>query len=205
MVCRGTVRQNAGTAHCSLGQHYLYYPTQIALLDADGRLQREYWHSGHLGVMLPVDLDHSGVTKILLGGVANGPKMAELVVLDPDTFTGASTEEKTDYQLLGFAPAREETRLFFPRSCVNLHLAPFPSLDTAWREQDEIVAGVRHGSTESGELYYHFNLDLTLRSVGVGSSFDVLHHKLQDNGTLDHSFSAIEAKALRNIVYANSR
>ncbi len=43
-----------------LSDHYQRYPTQLAILSADGRLRGEYWHSGRICDILPLDRDGDG-------------------------------------------------------------------------------------------------------------------------------------------------
>jgi hypothetical protein len=83
----------------AVGYHRLSYPTQVALLSAEGKLLREYWHSGHLSVFAPANASPGHASPIYLGGVANGHKSAVFVALDPDAMDGASREENIGYQL----------------------------------------------------------------------------------------------------------
>jgi len=62
------------------------------------------------------DLDSDGKKEIFLGGANNDYKQATLVVLDPETFEGASLEPDLDYQILGFPPGKEKARILFPRT-----------------------------------------------------------------------------------------
>lgn len=95
--------------------HALYYPTQVALLGANGQVAREYWHAGWLASLKVGDIDGDGVPEILLGGIANSYRQAVLVVLDPRHFDGASQEENGDYQLVRFsAPDRTCAHLVPP-------------------------------------------------------------------------------------------
>jgi len=70
----------------------LYYPDQVVLLSTDGRVLREYWHSGVLTQIALADVDGDGKNEIVLGGVNNGYRAATLIVLDPGGFSGASVE-----------------------------------------------------------------------------------------------------------------
>lgn len=101
-----------------------YYPTQIAVLDAGGRLTAEYWHAGRVGVpngtLRIADMDGDGWSEIYAGGVSNARNLATLVALDPREMSGASLEDDPDYQFVGLGPGVEIGRVFFPRSPVSL-------------------------------------------------------------------------------------
>ena len=178
------------------GFHYLYYPCQVALLSTDGRVLREYWHSGHLNHAIVLD----GGTRVLLGGVNNAAKAATLVSLDPDTMNGASVEQDLDYQLEGFAPGAELARLIFPRSDLNKRLEPYVIMDSLWKRGEEVTALINQRlPPRSADLYYHFNLDLTLRTMVVGSGFEQNHAELFANRVLDHGLNPGEIGELRQL------
>lgn len=52
--------------------HIPFYPHQIALLDPDGKMVSEYWHSGHLDFLTLADLDGDGREEIIAPGISNG-------------------------------------------------------------------------------------------------------------------------------------
>ena len=179
--------------------HFPYYPAQVALLDANGHLIGEYWHSGHLCFMLVQD------GKILLAGVHNPSKMATLVRLRPDQIRGASVEENPAYQIQGFPPAGEDARVFFPRSCINLRFEPFLPVWQAYLTADGVVVETEHhinGPTTSG-VFYHLSKDLTLTKLGVGSGFELDHRQLHERGELDHAWTQAEETALKKITYGS--
>ena len=92
------------------------------------------------------------------------------------------------------------TRLFFPRSCINQLLESFAPVSAMWREPKAITVEVQHNTTGIGAtLYYQLNLDLTLKSLGIASNYEMTHHRLQDAGNLDHDLNDTESAALRNI------
>jgi hypothetical protein len=99
-----------------MSSHHPQYPTQIALVDANGNTLSEYWHAGHLDQMMLADLDGDGKQEILGFGESSGYDAATLVVLDPNRFGGASLEtERPELQIHGMGIAHERYRLLFPR------------------------------------------------------------------------------------------
>ena len=61
--------------------HTMWHPHQIAILDSNGKLISEYWHSGHLDHLTLADLDGDGRDEIIATGISNGYNQATLVVL----------------------------------------------------------------------------------------------------------------------------
>ncbi len=187
------------------GSHYLYYPSQIAMLAMDGELIREYWHSGNLNFLLFADVNNDDRPEILTAGIHNASGSATLVALDPDTMGGASREENQDYQLLGFAPGNEVARILFPRSCMNRKFEAFVHVGRFWTEPGEIdVELVHRGPTESAGgagVYYHLKRDLSLNQFTLGSSFEARHRSAYETGEIDHPLSKREIAELRHLRY----
>lgn len=187
-----------------ISRHLLYYPSQIALLSGDGRLLREYWHSGQFSWAIVLDVNKDGRNDIVLVGVSNATKETTVVALDPRTMRGASAEQNPDYQLQGFEPGNELRRIMLPRSCIGRALKLTPFLIRYEETDKEMIFSVedtpRQGP-QTATLYYHFTHDLTLRSIGVGSDFQALHEKMFLRGELDHRLSDAEIDDLRRRVH----
>lgn len=179
-------------------RHHLYYPFQTALLRPDGRVLREYWHAGYFRTPIVADVDGDGRPEIVLGGISNGSRVATLVVLDPDTFTGASAEENQDYQLLGFSRGVEKARILFPRTCMSTVLAePFNFVTGLFVEQEGIAVGIaERASTDRPVVYYHLDRQLQLRHVEASTEFEREHAQLHTAGTLDHVYAPGELASL---------
>jgi excisionase family DNA binding protein len=123
--------------------HNTSFICQIALLDNNGKVLREYWHSGHLQHLLAADLNHQGWKSLFVAGISNARKTATLIELDPDHFTGASNEESPSYQLQDFARPVETARILFPRSRMNIALESFMDITSFRREGDDLVLEVQ--------------------------------------------------------------
>jgi hypothetical protein len=177
--------------------HHLWYPTQVAMLDARGRLVREYWHSGGFGPHATLSRD--GRRLLALGGINNGSKRAVIVLLDPERFGGASVEENADYQLLDMPKATAASRLLFPRSCINRQLEPYGSVAELDIEPDGLSVSVLEN--ENSTVVYRLDAHLGLRSVSVSSMFERVHAELFAGGTLDHPLSRAERDAFRAVSY----
>jgi len=175
--------------------------SQIALLDNNGHVVREYWHSGHLQHLLATDLGQ-GWNTLLVAGINNARKTSTLIALDPDRFTGASQEEDTKYQLQDLPPPVETARLLFPRSCINEKLEPFTTVTKLWQDGGTIAVEVQHRLHPiDATVFYHLNRDLTLHDAGMGTSFERAHLALHATGVINHDLSATERKAFDHLTY----
>lgn len=105
-----------------IGNHVTWYPTQVSLLDARGKLLGEYWHAGHLGqaALLIEDLDEDGRKEIIAGGTNNDFQQACLLVLDPKNISGCSpASSNADFQFRDLPEGTQEYYLLLPRTTIN--------------------------------------------------------------------------------------
>ncbi len=178
--------------------HYLYYPSQVALLEPDGRLIGAYWHSGHLNSLQAGDLDNDGRTEFYLAGLSNAWHAATLVVLDQDRFVGASQEPQApDYQLLGFSPPGERNRVIFPRSCLNTAFDPYNPVMTLNVNYGEIVVQTMELIGHGAGIFHHLSPDLRRHRVVISDSYKVEYQRAKAEGQLSPSCGLEEMADLR--------
>jgi hypothetical protein len=182
--------------------HDLSYPCQIALLDRDGHLLREYWHSGHLQHLMSADLTHLGWNSLVVAGISNARKTATLLVLDPDHFNGASAEDDAAYQLQDFPPPVQTARILLPRSDMNKALEPFVAVTAFRRAGDSLTLEVQHRlSPPDATLFYRLTPDLKVDNVTIGSSFERAHLALEASGILKHRLGPEEMEEFHRLTY----
>jgi hypothetical protein len=182
--------------------HFFYYPTQVTLLTSAGSTVREYFHSGNIGHFENVqtaDLNGDGKSEIYLGGVSNAYDQATLVVLDPDTFDGASIEDVKEKQLLGFPPGKEIARILFPRSCMNQKLESYNVVNQVFTQAESLVVSVQERLPPTNSVLYHLTKDLRVMRVVLSDSFVSHHAQLLASGQLNHPLSLQEEATLRHI------
>jgi hypothetical protein len=169
--------------------HYLYYPNQVALLSADGKLVREYWHSGWLEHVAVGPFGDNVESAAYLTGISNSYRQAVLVVLDLERMGGASREENADYQLLGVGPALEQARVLFPRSCINRLAHPQNAAHFVFLLPDSVVIEVleEYDPREAAAVFWHFAPRLSRYHVTLSDGFRGRHHELEDAGKLRHA------------------
>jgi hypothetical protein len=71
-----------------LAHHVSDWPSQIAVLNQQGKQVAEYWHPGWLLRMQLADLDGDAIEEVLISGVNENEKAATLMVLDSRFPTG---------------------------------------------------------------------------------------------------------------------
>ncbi|MBI4893113.1 MAG: helix-turn-helix domain-containing protein [Acidobacteria bacterium] len=194
------LRTRAGVRIAVSSSHTSEYATQVALLSPQGKLLREYWHSGHLQFLRPLQRD--GHQLLLAGGIANGYKQAVLVTLDPETMAGVSLESNKDYQLAG-PPAVEVSRVLFPRSCMNLARKPFNGVSVINLLPDRFSVNVREELEESTASVQHlFDSAGHYLGADMASDFVGRHRELETAGILKHALNEkAETEALNKIVW----
>jgi hypothetical protein len=166
------------------------YPSQLALLDAHGRLLREYWHSGHLNLAATADLDSDGQPELYLAGIANGSQTSDLIALDPDNFAGASRELNPRYQILNMPPPRERARILFPRSRLShlLNHYSVPSVLLASGASLSIHLADLYAPQQGISTSYTFTSGLRLARVEQGDNTSLEYNLLRARGILPPSF-----------------
>ena len=181
--------------------HSVHYPNQVVVLDAQGKITGEYWHSGHLRRLSTADLDRDGIPEAILGGANVGWHKATLVVLDPRNVSGASTQPPGDpHQLQGFPPGSEKAVVLFPRSCLGKH-EEFDIVSQIRVTDNRITVVVQQSVNEYVGYYLVFELDwnLNLITVRPSDTFQARHREMEVQGLLDHPYSEAEMAALKQL------
>ena len=182
-------------------QHFPWWPTQIALLDSQGRTVSEYWHSGGLGSMVVADLDGDGRQEILAAGTSEYDHQATLVVLDPDRVNGASKEVRPGFQIQGMGEAQERLRLLFPRSDLNRALFQFNEAMDPTVESGGVRLTVAECITPVGcRIWYEFDKNFRLiAAYAGGDEFRSAHARFYQSGKDAHPLSEEEMAAFQKV------
>ncbi len=181
--------------------HSLYYPSQIALLDSQGKTISEYWHSGHLEHLSVADLDGDGRREIVATGISNGYRQATLVVLDPDRLAGASAETaRPEIQIRGVGIAHERLRLLFPRSDLNRDRYPFNWALMPIIEHGRVTQTVKEDLKDpTCSISYEFDTKFHLLGAEAHDTFVSAHNEFYKNGSSRHSFNHREEAEFQKV------
>jgi hypothetical protein len=179
--------------------HGWSHPDQVAVLGPDGKLQGEYWHSGHLTSMLVDSSIAPNCQRVILGGVDNGRQLASLVVLDAGNVRGALREEdNSPFQLKGFEPGSEEALVWFNRSCLNEGSEPFNYVETIAFVPGGIEVVVRESGPAGAYIVYVLDKNYNVTYLEPSSGFRARHSELEREGKLGHQLDK-ELQKLREI------
>lgn len=181
--------------------HHLYHPNQIAMLNGQGELVSEYWHSGHLLYVVHADLNGDGVEEIVLGGVNNGFGQASVVIFEAGNVSGVSTQPGR--QIMGFGPGTEKAALRLPKTCLSKDAHYNRVLDVRLTRERRLLVVVAEGVSEAdnpGVMIYEFDYHLKLLSARPDSHLMENHHLLELEGKLDHSWDDAESQRIRQSV-----
>ena len=188
-----------GPLRILITSHHTYHdPNQFAVLDENGKLLHQYWHSGYLPTLEVADINGDGINEILLAGVNNGYRSATLVVLDPRKIGGASTQQRGDpTQLQGFGPGTESAIFLFPRSCVSQR-RQYNIVSNLSATRGLVKVDVEEVENEGRALViYEFNGNLEPKDVTISDFLKDVHNAMSAKGELDHPFSESESEILK--------
>ena len=154
------------------------YPTQLAILSADGLLRAEYWHSGRICDLIPLDHDGDGRLELLIGGVNNEYRKAFLALLDPLNLSGSSPNSPP-YKIPSLSPGTERAYLLFPWTDID----PVNDRHVVASLIDLLDNGrVRVQTSQSHVLYELDSRSLACLDVSLSNIFEVLHRQAADAG-----------------------
>jgi len=170
-------------------------PSQVAILDSNGKTLSEYWHAGGLRDMALADLDGNGREAIIATGVAHGyDSQATLVVLDSDRVLGASKEVQPTFQIHGMGDAQEKLRLLFPRSDLNRAAFQYNyGIEPRFQNGKLQVTVLECLAPIGCPIRYEFDQDFHLIAAYLGSDeFKTAHDRFYQKGKDAHTFTAEE-------------
>lgn len=184
--------------------HHLGAPNQVALLDHDGRIVKEYWHSGHLLSYAEADLNGDRRNEIVLGGVNNGLAQATVVVLDTNKMDGVSQNhgEEPQLQVPGLTAASEKYVVLLPRTCF-LKFKSHNLVNHVKVTPERVVAAAIEGAHESvseGEMIYEFDYQMNLVNMLPNITLRAAHERLEKEGAVDHTFDSELAQMRKQVV-----
>lgn len=175
----------------------------VTLFSPQGQRIRRYWHSGHIHHMLIEDLNRDGFPEIYLGGIANFHQAADLVVLDPRTFAGAS-QEPSAHQILGFGPPVELARLIMPRTRLSRRLAKYNTSEGLRRIGDNLALDLREcpacGKADT-TVQYRFDDHLRLLDVKPADATATSYQHAYEHGLIPFLWDLREVDELHKVRY----
>jgi hypothetical protein len=168
-----------------LAHHASDWPSQVAVLDPQGKQVAEYWHPGWLYAMEVADLDGDSVEEVALGGVNENQKQygnaATLLVLDSLFQTAQGPVDAGESRIIkGVPPGEPRALLFFPDVLMEDGTPDRASALAGIIWEDDFFDTHVRGKQAFGLV--HYQLDRSLKLVTVTPS-SVLIEKLLPQGT----------------------
>jgi hypothetical protein len=155
------------------------YPTQLAVLDCDGRPIGEYWNSGRILDFAAKDIDKDGIEELLAVGTNNEYGKGCLIVFDPNLIKGSSPQvhDKCD----DFPTGTEKYYMLFPRTSVDL--AEFSK-----RESIRAIFVLDNGrikvTASSSDLSFELDDKLEIRDLQPSVIFQQRYEKFLREGRI---------------------
>ncbi len=153
--------------------HWPQWPTQLAVLDDQGRPLGEFWNSGHLHSLVFVDLDKDGQKEIIAGGLNNEYGKGCLVVFDSACVRGSSPQLDSEYSCPDLGPGSEKFYILIPRTDVDINTYPVDSvIDLRLLKNNRLLV-----QTGLSRIFYEFDFGLALPDPPRSSHAFMLMHK----------------------------
>lgn len=187
----------------TVANHRIWYPAQVALLDASsGRLVEEYWHPGLIRHGLLHDLDRDGQEEFLFAGINNpgeGLGHAALGVLKLPFSKAPRRAALSDGRFPPLTGGGEFLYVLFPRPDVNRVAGFWPiPYDLSMDHQGRIRLALP--LPEAGAIVYYLDDQLAVVECRFSDNFAALHERFYRQGLLDHRLSQRELAELQRVV-----
>lgn len=184
----------------NVSNHYLWYPSQVALLDAKtGRMEEDYWHPGAIHWM---NIAASADGPVAVFGAINNPgdglgHAAAGILTIPMSKVRKRTYAPED----PFRPLTgggESRYILLPLADLNRAMGVLPIITDFRVAGSRIVVEVP--LIERGAIIYTLDLDLNLLETRFSDNFRALHRRLFLDHHLDHEISEDEIRMLGKAV-----
>ena len=175
------------------------WPCQVALLDARGKVEGEYWNAGYLMEAKRGDVDGDGAKELVLGGVNNEYARGCIVVFEGGRLSGGSPQEAPAYRWRDIGPGSEAAYILFPKTDVHAAIRKVGDpVNYFWVHEGDGLTAV----TVEAQVFYDLDKTLALRNVGLGNDFKTLHERFRLEGKVSSVPDEAYRKALgESILY----
>ncbi len=179
-----------------------FFPNQLAILSADGKLLGEFWNSGTLSDMAFVDLERDGKKEILASGQNNEYNKGCLVVFEPSRVSGCSPQSVERYISPGLPAGTERFYILFPKTDVDLSEPPTESVVGFDVLNNDLILIHMHLS----DVHYELGFDLVPRLARTSHHFEQLHEAAVREGRIKSVLDDAYFESLKlGILFWNGR
>ncbi len=172
--------------------HKSSFPSQVVILNSEGKLVGQYWNSGHLKDFSFIDLDNDGVKEIILSGINEEWNKPCCVILDYSFFDGVSPQTQEYYKCSDVRPHREKYYFLMPINAVD----SICSINIGIK-QIEINNNTPDEFIKFRSLVtYTFNNKMEHVGIDFSSRFQLDYQKALRNGEIDKNLFQIRSELL---------
>ncbi len=193
------VKSGGRTFVLTVANHFLWYPSQTALLDpASGRLIEEYWHPGSIYHLATADLDSDQRPELLLGAINNpgeGLGHAALAVLKLPFSSAPHRAPPADGPFPAATGGGEFAYVLFPLPDVCRIMGKLPIIARFHVDQNQRIL-VQTPLVDDGGIVYYLSYNLQLLEYRFSDNFAALHERYYRQKLLDHQLSPSETESL---------
>ncbi len=159
--------------------HSFEFPTQMLVVNHQGEILNEYWHSGRIYDICFYDVNEDNRLDIMIGGVNNQFDAPFIAVFDQDDISGASPNTG-EYACPSLFPGSEKIylRLPFPETAMIHEVHEVLGHIRLLREQ------VFTFITYPNALDYRFNRRFRLLEIRDSHTFEMLFREAKEQGRI---------------------
>jgi len=187
----------------TVANHHLWYPAQVALLDAaSGNKVEEYWHPGAIYFSAIQDLNADGQDEFLFAAINNpgqGLGHAALGVLALPFSAARAASGTPEPWMRPLTGGGELAYVMFPTSDLNRAAAQLPRPVAMRVEQNRRIL-FQTPAPEDGGIVYTLDFRLQVLEHRFSDNFPLLHDRMHAQGLIGHRISAQESTMLGKVV-----
>jgi len=189
---------NDGNAEITLlSDHNSMFPTQLVVLDLQGKVIGEYWNSGRFNDLIFKDLNGDGRREIIAAGMNNEYKKGCVVVFDPRNIYGGSPQKDPNYKCNELEPGSEKYYILIPRTDVEKGEL---IVGCCW-QVTALKSGYISVTLTYNNIFFEFNNDFELQNIQLSHSFELLHRRAAKEGKITSTLNDQYIKDLSYLLY----
>jgi len=186
----------------TVANHFLWYPSQVALLDArTAQVVEEYWHPGSIYQCALHDVDRDGREEAVFAAINNpgeGLGHAAIGVLALPFSNAPRHPAKPADPLPPLTGGGEQAYALFPLPDVDRVMGMLPIPANFKIDGGRITVEIP--LPELGGIVYSLDFDLQVREFRFSDNFAALHNRLAVQHLLDHRLTPEESRSLGQAV-----
>jgi len=179
-----------------------FFPTQMLLLNCEGKILGEYWNSGRIGDAEFLDLNNDGRKEIIIAGINNEYHEGFLAVFSSNLIRGGSPQKEDYYTCADLEPGTEKYYILIPRTDVSLLefvQEGIIQLNNLKNKRLSIL-------TRPSMIFFEFDYNLEIQEARLSTSFEALNKKLVNEGKVNRALDEEYRKNLaRGLLYYDGK